>query len=433
MGGFTNTNYRKTSESLVQGLQNRLQNNPYYLFIDKKPTSVTYWNINDKHSTLDQGDKEVYHQTGENTPLRYNKINNFQIYGIERIMVDIQRGEYGPESPIEGEAIILPNTIIPCPDDYFMITYLKDNTLLFRVNSATPDTLESGANFYKIKYNAETSSELSKGFLDNKLLVNEFDYRPGNIGTNLSTLIVTSDAALLDRIQSLYNMLKSFYLELFYKGNIQTFIYGYLGMFIYDAYLIEFLIRTGIFSEEGNKYLYISQAVHKPDTFSIEYSRSIFKDVEDVNPKMHLNSCYPVPVHDPNSLLVDRMEDYWELSINIRNKCNEPINWLDMDLFDRIEKNLPYEDDKKNFYKNIIIKFMNKTSDTFDLNIEDIESAEEMDYYFCKDLYYEIPLLLYALRVYMTGLQSGGTQDSNPDYQKYVTSTSCTKSYIEGN
>lgn len=433
MGGFTNTNYRKTSESLVQGLQNRLQNNPYYLFIDKKPTSVTYWNINDKHSTLDQGDKEVYHQTGENTPLRYNKINNFQIYGIERIMVDIQRGEYGPESPIEGEAIILPNTIIPCPDDYFMITYLKDNTLLFRVNSATPDTLESGANFYKIKYNAETSSELSKGFLDNKLLVNEFDYRPGNIGTNLSTLIVTSDAALLDRIQSLYNMLKSFYLELFYKGNIQTFIYGYLGMFIYDPYLIEFIIRTGIFSEEGNNYLYISQAVHKPDTFSIEYSRSIFKDVEDVNPKMHLNSCYPVPVHDPNSLLVDRMEDYWELSINIRNKCNEPINWLDMDLFDRIEKNLPYEDDKKNFYKNIIIKFMNKTSDTFDLNIEDIESAEERDYYFCKELYYEIPLLLYAIRRYMTGLQSGGTQDSNPDYQKYVTSTSCTKSYIEGN
>lgn len=433
MGGFTNTNYRKTSESLVQGLQNRLQNNPYYLFIDKKPTVVTYWNINDKHSTLDQGDKEVYHQTGENTPLRYNKINNFQIYGIERIMVDIQRGEYGPESPIEGEAIILPNTIIPCPDDYFMITYLKDNTLLFRVNSATPDTLESGANFYKIKYNAETSSELSKGFLDNKLLVNEFDYRPGNIGSNLSTLIVTSDAALLDRIQSLYNMLKSFYLELFYKGNIQTFIYGYLGMFIYDPYLIEFIIRTGIFSEEGNNYLYISQAVHKPDTFSIEYSRSIFKDVEDVNPKMHLNSCYPVPVHDPNSLLVDRMEDYWELSINIRNKCNEPINWLDMDLFDRIEKNLPYEDDKKNFYKNIIIKFMNKTSDTFDLNIEDIESAEERDYYFCKELYYEIPLLLYAIREYMNGLQSGGTQDSNPDYQKYVTSTSCTKSYIEGN
>lgn len=433
MGGFTNTNYRKTSESLVQGLQNRLQNNPYYLFIDKKPTVVTYWNINDKHSTLDQGDKEVYHQTGENTPLRYNKINNFQIYGIERIMVDIQRGEYGPESPIEGEAIILPNTIIPCPDDYFMITYLKDNTLLFRVNSATPDTLESGANFYKIKYNAETSSELSKGFLDNKLLVNEFDYRPGNIGTNLSTLIVTSDAALLDRIQSLYNMLKSFYLELFYKGNIQTFIYGYLGMFIYDPYLIEFIIRTGIFSEEGNNYLYISQAVHKPDTFSIEYSRSIFKDVEDINPKMHLNSCYPVPVHDPNSLLVDRMEDYWELSINIRNKCNEPINWLDMDLFDRIEKNLPYEDDKKNFYKNIIIKFMNKTSDTFDLNIEDIESAEERDYYFCKELYYEIPLLLYAIREYMNGLQSGGTQDSNPDYQKYVTSTSCTKSYIEGN
>ena len=444
MGSFTNTNYRKTTESLVTGLQNRLANNPYYLFTDKKPTTVTYWNINDKHSTLDQGDKEVYHQLGENTPLRYNKIKNFQIYGIERMMIDLQRGEFGPESPIEGEAIILPNTIIPCVDDYFMITYLRDNTLLFRVNSCSPDTLESGANFYKIRYNLETSSERSYGFLNGKLLVNEFEYMPGNVGTNLSPMLLSDDAQLLNRVRDAYTMLKSFYINLFYKGNIQTFVYGYLGMFIYDPYLIEFLIRTGIFSESDDFYLYISQAVHKPDTFAIEYSRTIFRDIENVNPKMHLNSCYPVPVHDPNSLLVDRMEEYWELSINLRNKFNaDPINWISMDLFDRIVNNNPYTEDKKDFYKNIIINYMNKTADPFNLNLEDLESLECKDYYFTKDLYYEIPMILYMLRSYMTGLQSGGKPNgdtpnagaSSPEYQKYLDDNSCNtngKSYLEG-
>ena len=103
MGNFSNTVYRDTSDSLAQGIQNRL-NNTYYNFSDKKPTTVTYWNINYKMSTLDQGDKEVYHQLGQNTSLRYNRINKFQLYGIERIMLDYQRGELGIESPVEGTA-----------------------------------------------------------------------------------------------------------------------------------------------------------------------------------------------------------------------------------------------------------------------------------------------------------------------------------------
>ena len=39
MGNFSNTVYRDTSDSLVQGIQNRL-NNTYYNFSDKKPTTV---------------------------------------------------------------------------------------------------------------------------------------------------------------------------------------------------------------------------------------------------------------------------------------------------------------------------------------------------------------------------------------------------------
>ena len=51
MGSFINTNYSKTVDNLVKGSQERL-NNPYYLFSSKKPTNVTYWNINIKKTTL---------------------------------------------------------------------------------------------------------------------------------------------------------------------------------------------------------------------------------------------------------------------------------------------------------------------------------------------------------------------------------------------
>ena len=51
MGSFINTNYSKTVDNLVKGSQERL-NNPYYLFSSKKPTNVTYWNINIKKTTF---------------------------------------------------------------------------------------------------------------------------------------------------------------------------------------------------------------------------------------------------------------------------------------------------------------------------------------------------------------------------------------------
>ena len=123
MSEFFNTNYNKTVSNLIKGSQSRMDN-PYYVFSGKSGTPVTYYNINIKKSTLDQGTRNTYDRIGENSPLRFNKINNFQLYGIDKIQLDYNVGEFGVESPVEGEAFILPNTIIPCVDDMFLINYL---------------------------------------------------------------------------------------------------------------------------------------------------------------------------------------------------------------------------------------------------------------------------------------------------------------------
>lgn len=433
MGNFSNTTYRNTTDSLVQGIQDRLQNT-YYNFTDKKPTTVTYWNINYKMSTLDQGDREVYHQLGSNTSLRYNRINGFQLYGIERVVLQYQRGEYGIESPIEGEAYILPNTIIPFPDDYFSINYVKENPMLFRVTSVSPDTLESGANFYKISYSLENTDGRSKDILDNKLTVETYEFITSNVGSNMVSLLKSSDMDILNQLDELYSMLKLFYINLFYRRNIQTFIYAYDEMLLYDPYLIEFIIRAELFATNDEYYMYIYQAVHKPYTFAIEYSRSIFRDIEKNNPKLHLNSLYPVPVHDPTSLLVNRMEDYYELSINLHHSWMKPINWLDMDLMDRIINNNPYPEDADieamvepyPVYRNIIINWLNRDTsdiDSFSITKAELNSLENLNYVFSKDLFYEIPIILYIIKAYATGMQTTPTYES--DYSDYIKSETC--------
>lgn len=413
--GFTNTTYRETADNLIQGFKDRLTNNPYYIYSNLKPTPVTYWNINIHKSTLDQGSREIYDQLGENAPLRYNKVNNMQLYGIDRMMVDYQKGDYGVESPLEGEAVILPHTIIPCVDDYFTINYVND-IIIFRVQSVTIDTLENDANFYKIRFYLDKTDEKSLKALNSLQLVEEYEYIPGNIGTNYATLMKTSDKDLIDRLSSLMDTIKKYYIDLFYRPNVQTFILHYDHMHIYDPYLIEFIIRNGLMNI--GDYLYISQAVHKPRTFNIEYDRTIFKDIEERNSQLSRVSNYPVPVHDPNSLLLFRMEDYYELSINLMKWCKDPINNIDLHLFDRIEKNNPYniEDPKLPLYRNLIIRYLNGVDSVCE---KALVSLEHLHYRETKDFFYELPILLYIIQQYIM-LISAANSAEEPTEKCYM-------------
>ena len=413
--GFSNTTYNNTTNSLVSGFQNRL-NNPYYMFSDKKPTVVTYWNINKAQSTVDEGTKTPYDQIGKYHPFRYNKVNNMVLYGIPTFDVNYRVGEYGVESEIEGEAFILPNTIIPCVGDYFTINYLSENPILFKVMDVSPDTLESGANFYRIRYYIDKNDDMSLTYLNSRLLADEYEYIPSNVGTQYIVVMKKSNMGFLTRLQKTMETLKNYYISLFYHANIQTFVYRYHDMIIYDPYCIEFIIRNKVMNYVG-EYMYIQQAVHYPYTFSIEYDNTIFKNVEEQDPELHLNSNYAVPVHDPNSLLVNRMEEYYELSVNLRNRDSHPINNIDMDLFDRIVNNNLYVSDedpklhKVPLYRNIIINHVNGN---LEITEDMIVNLLNINYCFSKDLYYEIPLLLYCIQQYINGLQ---TNDTSGDYE----------------
>lgn len=416
MGTFSNTNYSKTIDSLVQGSQKRLDN-PYYIFSDKKPTTVTYYNINIKKTTLDQGSRTTYDHVGENSPLRFNKIENFQLYGIEKIQIDYNVDEYGVSSPIEGEALILPNTVIPCVEDMFYINYLLDKPILFRVSKVTIDTLDTGANFYRIQYFMDRVDKTALKYLNNKQLINTYVYRPGNVGSNFVALIAKEDSELIDKLGSMMDTLRMYYQNLFFRNNIQTFVYQYNDMYVYDPYLIEFLIRTKLFAVEDSKYyMYISQAVHRDETFAIEYDHTIFKDIEDRNPELHRNSCYPVPVHDPNSLLVDRMEDYFQLSINLMHKPYEnPINWIDMKLFDAITDNILYdeEDPSAPIYRNIIIGWINDKE--YMVNDKEFKSLQEIPFNHCKEFFYEIPIIIYIISRIINSIQANTSNDPATD------------------
>jgi hypothetical protein len=411
--GFVGTEYNKLVNT-ASNLGLNLQENPYYMYSDKKPTEVTYWNINTKKSTLDLGSRTNYDQLGKNSPLRYNKILGFYLYGLPQFPVDMNRGEYGVESStIGGEAFVLPNTLIPNVDDYFTINYLT-KPYLFRVTKSSINSLETKVNGYRIEFVLDNSREDYIQALNTYQKVRTLRFKIQNVGSNaVSCFISEDDEKNINALMNLYNHLKECYCNLYYRNNVQTFILHYLEMFIYDPYLTEFMIRNKLFSY-GENYLFMQQAVHKPPTFAIEYKQSIFYDLEERNKHLHTNSCYPVPVHDPNSFLMYRMENYVELSINVHHSMKEPIMWISGKLFGSIEENTEYEDDGKNYDipKNIIIRYFNDGSN-FSITNDEIHRLKDYDWRYTKDNFYEIPMLMYIIKTYIHGLESKVNEDED--------------------
>ena len=403
MGNFINTNYNKTIDNLVEGAKSRL-NNPFYIYGDRKPTIVTYYNINHNASTLDKGSSTLYDDIGQNSSLRFNKIENFHLYGIEKINVNLDVGEYGLESPIEGEALILPNTIVPVPGDMFIINHVIDKPYLFMVTGIGIDTLYTGANFYKISYKLTRTDMDALTSLETVQTIKRFTYKAGNVGTTLTPLIESNQAELIDKIEDNIDTLLNYYMNLFYKNSVQNFILEYQHMYLYDPYLIEFMIRNKLFALSGNNYFHVEQAVYIGDTFALEYDHSIFKDIEIKKSNMRLNSVYPVPVDDPNSLLVDRLESYYKLSNKVMYKdYDNPINWLDMDLLDRVINNELYDEDSNLYYRNLLILYMNNKE--FDITDKIMNSIMDIEFNYTKELFYMIPILVFILKSYVNKQQ----------------------------
>lgn len=380
---FLKTSHNATIGNLIQGITVRLDN-PYYVFTDKKPTPVTYLNLSEK-STYDEGSENVFAPLGEESPLRYNKIENALLFGLDRMLAELDIGDYGLEAnAIEGEAVVLPNTFIPYPDDYFSIDYLNKK-LLFRVTAVTTDTLENKANFYKISYKFDQyDKDISSQIIDSFKMVTN------NVGTEYKSIIKTKDYDFIEDMENILNRLKTYYADLFFNSKVQTFTFGYNDKYFYDPYMIEFLIRNDILNG-GDEYIYVSHQVYNGQAFSLEYDKTFFRNIELKNKAFNLKTAYAILIQDPTSLLSTRYEDYYKIDYK-GNVLMYPIPVVDIELVDAIKANTKFDRGEKEVY-NIIVDYFNKGD--FDSN--SVSILENLDFESNIVLFYNIPIIIYII------------------------------------
>ena len=212
MATFTNTVHKNTIDTLVDGYKEKLKN-PYYMHMDSTGTLTTYFNQNITKSTLDEGSKTEYIMIGKDSPIKFNKVNNFYIYGLEKINFELENSDFGlSANDISGEGIILPNTLVPIANDYFIINHINQK-LLFKVTSVSINALENGSNMYKIEFILDkVGEEVDKIY---KQIENDFEMVITNVGTQFNSVIRSSDYNFIDKVEDIVLRLNKYYLNLF--------------------------------------------------------------------------------------------------------------------------------------------------------------------------------------------------------------------------
>ena len=174
---------------------------PSARLLDTTQTYTNYFHINNNETTTDAGFIDVEEYLGNRSPVRFGKIENFPIYGLEQIVIQLQEDDIGLDGNYEGEAIILPGTIKPVQNDFFTIPILKDS-YVFRVTDIQYDNVMPD-NFYKITFKLEyIDSDYIKQLEEQT--VDEYVCVLDNYGTEEKCIIEKSCFTKVKEIQNMY-------------------------------------------------------------------------------------------------------------------------------------------------------------------------------------------------------------------------------------
>lgn len=396
MGKFSDTKYVSTIDNLVDSTKNKL-NNPYYIFNDKKPTKVTYFAQDIEKSTLDEASGLYESNMGDGSPFKFNKIKEFVIYGLDRMPTEYDLGDDGIEAnPITGEAIILPNTITPRPGDYFHIGYIKEKNL-FIVNSVSIDTLDSGANIYKIEY-ALCAENRSIESIE-KQVDQSFNFIINNAGTDFKTVILSTDFDLVKELEELVEYLITSFNNIFFNKQLQTFVYNHDGWNIYDPYMIEFLIRNKVLTF-GSEYIYVGHATTTDKTFGMDYNKTFFYALENPEDDIKcVNLAIADLIQDPNSLFMTRLEEYYGIKYNDKTPYKTRFQTVSTDVIDHIKSYELYEKGNIKEYYNLWISYFNNNKDFIRGDIMDI--IKHIDYMDNLECFYALGISIFIIEQYI--------------------------------
>jgi hypothetical protein len=383
---------KKMINGNIQQHEQRL-NSQYTRFLEKTPSFATYYQINNVESTADTGLQQTERYIGENSPLRFHCLREFPLYGIDDIVLDLNNdNEYGMDSTYDGEAVILPHTIHPKPDDFFTIAYIGKN-YVFRVTSVSYDTIKSN-NYYKIGYTLYSIDDTDVKSL-NKQSTEFSTVIFTNIGTQEKFLIRDDEITTLSEINQVYQQIADLYKVYFYSRIYNSFLFQEQDPFYtwHDPFLHHFINNYGLFNQKNNYETLFLHIENMDGIFMSKYHMSIYRALELGRRDMVKDDLFSRMTISSNTSIFAR---YGNEQIKKIDVGGGEESYLGSDLIDRILNNSISVD--SNIVDETIVKYFNHGIQT----ISDISVKALKEYptfvNLTRESYQRVPILLYIIK-----------------------------------
>lgn len=252
---------------------------------------ATYFSLNEPNTTMSLGLNENYRVLGKDSPFRFNKIENFPMLGFSPLSPE--NGQLSQTNvrdyKLHGEAYIIPGTVMPRENDFFIINQINMNHI-FRVTEVGQDGLNTDGS-YKISYTlfSTNPSEIEWVF---KQTVKEYvmDLQTMD-GEDLTPLIGKEDYQYRSRLIRMVNDMIENYVSRYYDNIHNCFVCRENGEAVFDLCGNVFMAKNGVMMNDkkwGNIVLNMNK-IQDPRIDSL-YQKSPYKWIERDAPLRYLDS-----------------------------------------------------------------------------------------------------------------------------------------------
>lgn len=385
-------NEQKMVEDTTFQFENRFKS-PTARFIDTTPVFVTYYHVDTDNTTVDEGFLDVASVIGHRSPIRFNKIENFPLYGMDQIVLNIAEDDQGLDTTWDGDGIVLPKTIKPVPNDFFVIPTLKDY-YIFRVTNIQYDTVMPD-NYYKIEFKLEyidstKLEEIEKQVLEEHICVLE------NIGTETNCIIEKSSYQKIKEIEKMYAEIKDLYMAMFYNDRHNVFLCEIEdNKLLYDPLQTYFINIHKLFNNKNDLSTIILTDQYDDPKRKYKYAKSVYRFLETRD--MKLLSMFKYTTRPGTSIRESSFRKWHDRNIEVLDTPmvipDESNSIFSRDYMEAIRLNAPVESE----YASLIQRYLRSEK----LTIKDISMELDTELIYLNnsiEVFFFTPFIMYIIR-----------------------------------
>ena len=254
-------------------------------------TLVTYFNLNENNTTMSLGLNTNYQVLGKDSPFRYDCIENMILDNLSPLSPEEKQASQTPvrDYALNGTADVLPGTIMPKENDFFIINHINMNHLI-RVTQVTQDGLNTDGS-YRITYSLFSTNPQEIEKLESQVVKHYIMDLQTIGGSDLTPVIGKEDYVYRDRLIKMVNDMVDNYKSRYYDETHNCFICRENGIGLFDICGNIFMSKNSVMiNDRSTKNVILNPDKLRDPRIDALYEKSPYKWIERDCPLRYLDT-----------------------------------------------------------------------------------------------------------------------------------------------